>query len=303
MEKDHCDKDSGCSSCNSANQCDEKTKNEHEDRLLHETLSAIRHKIFVLSGKGGVGKSTVAVNLASSLAAKGYETGILDIDIHGPNVAKMLGVEGWMLSSAGKENKIAPFQPFPHLKVITMAGLLPDSDSPVIWRGPLKMAAIRQFLQDVAWGSLDFLVVDSPPGTGDEPLSIAQLIPDADGTVIVTTPQEVALLDSRKCVNFAKKLNLPVLGIIENMSGLHCPHCQGLIPLFGQGGGEKAAGELDVPFLGALPIVPDMPESCDRGHPYVLAEGKSTLKDRFEEIVKRLVKDLEQEKMTGEGIA
>jgi Mrp family chromosome partitioning ATPase len=303
MEKDPCDKDEGCNSCSSANQCDEKTKNEHEDRLLHETLSAIRHKIFVLSGKGGVGKSTVAVNLAASLAAKGYETGILDIDIHGPNVAKMLGVEGWMLSSAGSENKISPFRPFPHLKVITMAGLLPDSDSPVIWRGPLKMAAIRQFLQDVAWGALDFLVVDSPPGTGDEPLSIAQLIPDADGTVIVTTPQEVALLDSRKCVNFAKKLNLPVLGIIENMSGLHCPHCQGLIPLFGQGGGEKAAGELGVPFLGALPIVPDMPESCDQGHPYVLSEEESTLRDGFEEIVKRLVKDLEQEKMTGEGVA
>jgi Mrp family chromosome partitioning ATPase len=266
---------------------------------LHETLAQIRHKIFVLSGKGGVGKSTVAVNLATALSVRGYETGILDIDIHGPNVAKMLGLEGWSLSSGGKEGKISPFRPFPHLKVISMAGLLPDSDSPVIWRGPLKMAAIRQFLQDVAWGSLDFLIVDSPPGTGDEPLSIAQLIPDADGAVIVTTPQEVALLDSRKCVNFAKKLNLPVLGIIENMSGMHCPHCNGFIPLFSQGGGQKAAEELDVPFLGALPIDLDMAEHCDKGQPHVLIDGKNALRETFAGIVDLLVEHLEAEKQGG----
>lgn len=294
MEKDHCDKNSGCSTCGSANQCNEKAKKEHEDRLLQETLAAIRHKIFVLSGKGGVGKSTVAVNLAASLAARGRETGILDIDIHGPDVCKMLGIEGWTLSSGGKNDKISPFRPYPHLKAVSMAGLLPDSDSPVIWRGPLKMAAIRQFLQDVDWGPLDYLIVDSPPGTGDEPLSIAQLIPDADGAVIVTTPQEVALLDSRKCVNFAKKLNLRVLGIVENMSGLRCPHCDGFIPLFSQGGGKKAAGELDVPFLGALPISPDMPEFCDRGQPYVLLEDETEMKTAFEEVVNRLVEDLEK---------
>jgi len=303
MGNDPCEENSGCSSCNSANQCDEKTKKEHEDRLLQETLAQIRHKIFVLSGKGGVGKSTVAVNLATALSVRGYETGILDIDIHGPNVAKMLGLEGWSLSSGGREEKISPFRPFPHLKVISMAGLLPDSDSPVIWRGPLKMAAIRQFLQDVAWGSLDFLIVDSPPGTGDEPLSIAQLIPDADGAVIVTTPQEVALLDSRKCVNFAKQLNLPVLGIIENMSGMHCPHCNGFIPLFSQGGGEKAARELGVPFLGALPIAPDMPEACDRGQPYVLMEEKNDLNGAFEEVVKRLVEAVEGKKLRDAGAA
>jgi Mrp family chromosome partitioning ATPase len=289
MGEERCDKNSGCTSCDSASQCDEKLKQEHEDCLLRETLSAIRHKVFVLSGKGGVGKSTVAVNLAASLAAQGHETGILDIDIHGPNVSKMLGMEGWHLSSGGKKNKISPFRPFLHLKVISMAGLLPDSDAPVIWRGPLKMAAIRQFLQDVDWGPLDYLIVDSPPGTGDEPLSVAQLIPDANGAVIVTTPQEVALLDSRKCVNFAKKLNLPVLGIVENMSGMRCPHCDGQIPLFSQGGGKTAAEELDVPFLGALPIAPDMPQYCDRGHPYVLDEEENELKNAFAEIVKRLV--------------
>jgi len=293
MEKGDCEKNSGCSSCESSSQCDEKTRENHEDFLLRETLSLIRHKVFVLSGKGGVGKSTVAVNLAVSLAERRYKTGILDIDIHGPNVPKMLGIEGWPLSKDEKKGKITPFRPFPYLKVVSMAGMLRDSDTPVIWRGPLKMAAIRQFLQDVAWGPLDFLIVDSPPGTGDEPLSIAQLIPDADGAVIVSTPQEVALLDSRKCVNFAKKLSLPVLGIIENMSGMHCPHCNGFIPLFSQGGGAKAARELHVPFLGALPIDPDMPEHCDRGQPHVLVDGENDLREAFDAIVDQLVRSLE----------
>lgn len=304
MEKDLCEKDAGCRSCGSADRCDEKSKKEHEDRLLQETLSHIRHKVFVLSGKGGVGKSTVAVNLAAALSVRGYETGILDIDIHGPNVAKMLGIEGWPLSAEPNKGKFTPFRPFPHLKAVSMSGLLPDSDAPVIWRGPLKMVAIRQFLQDVAWGDLDFLVVDSPPGTGDEPLSIAQLIPDADGAVIVTTPQEVALLDSRKCVNFAKKLNLPVLGIVENMSGMHCPHCQGFIPLFDQGGGKKAAEELHVPFLGALPIAPDMPAHCDQGRPYVLTPGDDALHKGFEAMVRLLVDVLEENKTAGSmGVA
>ncbi len=292
MEKDNCEEKTGCSSCASAGQCDENAKQEHEDQRLQDTLAHIHHTVFVLSGKGGVGKSTVAVNLAVALAARGYETGIMDIDIHGPNVAKMLGLDGRPLAADGKAEKMTPFQPFPHLKVISMAGLLPDSDVPVIWRGPMKMVAIRQFLQDVAWEDLDFLIVDAPPGTGDEPLSVAQLIPDADGAVIVTTPQEVALLDSRKCINFAKQLKLPVLGIIENMSGMHCPHCDGFIPLFSQGGGQKAAEELDVPFLGALPIDPDMPEHCDRGQPHVLLDGKNDLKEAFNAIVDQLVDDL-----------
>ncbi len=303
MEKDNCEQNSGCSSCASAGQCDDETKKKHEDRLLEETLAQIRHKIFVLSGKGGVGKSTVAVNLATSLAMRGYETGILDIDIHGPNVAKMLGIEGWPLAAEEGQKKLLPIQPFPHLKVISMAGLLPDSDAPIIWRGPMKMVAIRQFLEDVAWGQMDFLIVDSPPGTGDEPLSIAQLIPDADGAVIVTTPQEVALLDSRKSINFAKQLNLPVLGLIENMSGLHCPHCNELIPLFSQGGGEKAALEMNVPLLGKLPIDPDMPSHCDKGQPHVLQDGENALKKTFDLMVDRLVETLEtdsgKEKKTG----
>jgi len=292
MEKDPCEKDANCGSCPTAEKCSEKIKKEHEERMLAETLSRIRHKIFILGGKGGVGKSTVAVNLAVSLAARGYETGLLDIDIHGPNVAKMLGLDGARLGAAPGQDKIAPFEPYPRLKVISMAGLLPDSDAPVIWRGPLKMAAIKQFLSDVAWGSLDFLIVDSPPGTGDEPLSIAQLVPDADGAVIVTTPQEVALLDSRKCVNFAKQLKLRVLGIIENMSGLRCPHCNGMIPLFSQGGGRRAAEDLGVDFLGALPIDPDLPAHCDQGQPHMLLDGENALKDAFNEVVTRLAKSV-----------
>ncbi len=272
-----------------AKKCNEKIQEEHEDRLLNEALSVIKHKIFVLSGKGGVGKSTFSVNLAVSLAAQGYHTGLLDIDIHGPNVPKMLGLDGWTLSQDMKDQKIAPFRPFPKLKVVSMAGLLPSDDSPVIWRGPMKMLAIRQFLSDVSWGKLDFLIVDSPPGTGDEPLSIVQLIPDADGAVIITTPQEVSLLDVRKSVGFAQKLNLPILGLVENMSGLRCPHCGDSIPLFGQGGGRKLAEDLGIPFLGALPLSPSMPEHCDQGKPYVLQEKSDELIEAFEEIRTRLM--------------
>ncbi len=289
MEKDSCQKDESCSSCDMAKKCNEKIQEEHEDRLLNEALSVIKHKIFVLSGKGGVGKSTFSVNLAVSLAAQGYHTGLLDIDIHGPNVPKMLGLDGWTLSQDMKDQKIAPFRPFPKLKVVSMAGLLPSDDSPVIWRGPMKMLAIRQFLSDVSWGKLDFLIVDSPPGTGDEPLSIVQLIPDADGAVIITTPQEVSLLDVRKSVGFAQKLNLPILGLVENMSGLRCPHCGDSIPLFGQGGGRKLAEDLGIPFLGALPLSPSMPEHCDQGKPYVLQEKSDELIEAFEEIRTRLM--------------
>ncbi len=296
MSKDQCETGSSCGSCDSANGCDEKTKQEHEDQRLADTLSRIRHTIFVLGGKGGVGKSTVAVNLASALSARGFETGILDIDIHGPNVPKMLGIEDWRLAAEEGGEKISPARPFPRLKVISMAGLLPDNDAPVIWRGPLKMAAIRQFLGDVAWGDLDYLVVDAPPGTGDEPLSIAQLIPHADGAVIVTTPQEVALLDSRKCVNFTKQLKLPVLGIIENMSGMQCPHCNELINLFSQGGGKKASTDLDVPFLGALPIDPEMTEHCDQGKPHVLMPGDNELKKAINSVVDKLIETLDAPK-------
>jgi ATP-binding protein involved in chromosome partitioning len=196
---------------------------QEEGRQLSGNVDNIRHKILVMSNKGGVGKSTVAVNLALGLARKNKRVGLLDIDIHGPCIPNMLGLEGQPLVGDGK--KIQPVAYTANLKVVSMGFLIGNKENPVIWRGPLKMKAIQQFLEEVDWGQLDFMIIDSPPGTGDEPLSISQLIKDLSGVIVVTTPQEVALLDSRKAVNFAKKLGIPVLGVVENMSGFVCPHC------------------------------------------------------------------------------
>jgi ATP-binding protein involved in chromosome partitioning len=298
MQNERPEKDETSGSRDPAGPCGDRIREEHDAPKLKRTLSAIRHKIFILSGKGGVGKTTVAVNLAVSLAAQGYRTGLLDIDIHGPNVPKMLGLDGWTLSTDVQAGKIVPFRPFPRLQVISMAGFLPNADAPVIWRGPLKQAAIRQFLEDVAWGTLDFLIVDSPPGTGDEPLSVAELIPDADGAVIVTTPQELSVMDARRCIAFARNLNLPVLGVLENMSGFRCPHCGESIPLFLQGGGEKMAREMNLPFLGTLPIADGMPDHCDRGNPYVLRERNDVLIEALEQVRCRLVEAVERGKAT-----
>jgi Mrp family chromosome partitioning ATPase len=229
-------------------------KEEQEQRRLEQKLFHIRHKIMVMSGKGGVGKSTVASNLAAALALRGYRVGILDADIHGPNVPRMLGIDSQHLM--GSEEGIVPIEVFKGLKAVSMALLVEDPDKAFVWRGPLKHKVITQLLADVNWGDLDFLVIDLPPGTGDEPLSVANLIKDVDGSIIVTTPQDVALLDSRKAVNFSRVLEIPVLGIVENMSGMVCPHCGGRIDLFKVGGGQKAARELGVPFLGHIPIDP-----------------------------------------------
>jgi len=253
-----------------------------------ENLQKIRHKIVVMSGKGGVGKSTVAANLAFSLSMSGSDVGLLDVDIHGPNIPKMLGIEDERVT--GDEKGILPILVPPHLKVMSMGFLLSTKDTPVIWRGPVKMGAIRQFLGEVHWGDLDYLIIDLPPGTGDEPLSIAQLIPNSSGAIIVTTPQDVALLDSRKAVTFARTLNMPVIGIIENMSGFACPHCGKTIDLFKTGGGQKAALELQVPFLGKVPIDPKIVETGDSGKPFVLEYSKSESAKVFEEIVKNIEK-------------
>ncbi len=267
---------------------------EEQDKRLTEAMAKVRHKFLILSGKGGVGKTTVAVNLSMGFALRGYEVGLLDVDIHGPNVAKMLGIQGQMLDIQGK--RIIPICPAAHLKVISMAALLPDPDSPVIWRGPLKMGVIKQFLSDANWGELDFLIVDCPPGTGDEPLSAAQLIPNIDGSIIVTTPQEVALLDSRKCVNFVKQLKMPVTGIIENMSGLICPHCGDKIDLFKTGGGEMAAKQMSVPFLGRLPIEPEIVVSGDDGKPFLLDIKKSETAKKIDEIINSILETLDNQK-------
>jgi len=259
-----------------------------EDEKVKSTLSKIKNRLLVFSGKGGVGKSTVAANLSLALAERGMQVGLLDVDIHGPNLAKMLGVEGRKMGAVGKD-RILPVPITDNLKLVSMAFLLQNPDLPVIWRGPLKMKAIQQFLGDVEWGNLDWLIVDSPPGTGDEPLSVAQLIP-ATGAIIVTTPQDVSVLDSRKAVNFARKLNLQIVGIVENMSGLICPHCGGRINLFKDGGGEKAARELGVTFLGKVPIDPNIVESGDNGKPFVSSQPESEATKSFIKIVEKVMR-------------
>ena len=229
-----------------------------------ERLEQIRHKLLVMSGKGGVGKSTVAIYLALGLARRGYQIGLLDVDLHGPDIARMLGIKGRL--HIGPEGGIQPQSGRDNLKVVSIEGLLTDRDAPVIWRGPMKHKAIRQFLGEVEWGRLDFLIIDSPPGTGDEPMSVAQVIADARA-IIVTTPQEVALADVRKAINFCRQVNLAVLGLVENMSGLICPHCGGEIHLFRQGGGQKTAAAKGIPFLGSLPFDLRVMEGGDLGLP------------------------------------
>ncbi|MCD6207949.1 MAG: Mrp/NBP35 family ATP-binding protein [Methanosarcinales archaeon] len=272
-------------------------KNEEEvsqEKRLKENLSRIKHKVMVMSGKGGVGKTTVTVNLALTLAAKGYDVGIMDADIHGPNVPKMLGIEDMRPEISKESEGMFPVPVPPRLKVMSLAFLLGSKDTPVVWRGPLKMGAIKQFISDVFWGDLDYLIIDLPPGTGDEPLSVAQLIPGIDGAVIVTTPQDVALLDSRKSVTFAKELGMPVIGIIENMSGFKCPSCGAAIDLFKIGGGERAATDMDVPFLGRIPIEVMIVKSGDSGIPFVL-EHESDAADAFEAIVDRIEQFVQKE--------
>ena len=262
------------------------TKELEQDKRLEENLSKIKNKLIVISGKGGVGKTTVAVNLAYGLAIRGKKTGILDVDMHGPNIAKMLGIEGKKLVAF--DSGIEPIAVAPNLKAISLALMIRDQDQPIIWRGPLKMITIKQLLADVNWGELDYLIVDSPPGTGDEPLSVCQLIPDINSAVIVTTPQEVAILDSRKSVGFAKQLKIPFVGIIENMSGFVCPHCGEEINLFSRGGGEKAAIDLAVPLLGSIPIEPEMVKSGDSGQPFIHFREESPTAKIMGEIIDKI---------------
>jgi len=228
------------------------------------------------------------VNLAFSLSFSGSKVGLLDVDINGPNVPKMLGIEDEKLG--GIDNAIEPVLVSKNLKVVSMAFLLADKDMPVIWRGPLKMQAIRQFLGEVEWGELDYLIIDLPPGTGDEPLTIAQLIKEKNGAVIVTTPQDVALLDSRKAVNFARALKMPVIGILENMSGFSCPHCHKDIDLFKVGGGKIAAEEMSVPYLGSVPLDSKIVETGDGGVPFVQKYRDLDSARIFEQIVDNIKK-------------
>jgi ATP-binding protein involved in chromosome partitioning len=285
-EKPKCRPENECKSCEKSDACSEEEKRAHLEKKVLNTLSHIDHKIMVMSGKGGVGKSTVSANLAVSLARKGYEVGVLDADVHGPNIPKMLGLD--QETMMGSSQGLLPVPLYPNLKVISMGFMLPNPDAPVIWRGPMKHGVFQQFLGEVEWGDLDYLIIDLPPGTGDEPLSIAHIIHGVDGSVIVTTPQEVALLDSRKAVVFSRMLQVPVIGIVENMSGFACPHCGQPIDLFKVGGGEKAARELGVPFLGRIPLDPEIVKDCDGGKPFIAAQPDSAAAKAFAEIAAKI---------------
>ncbi|MBN2138729.1 MAG: Mrp/NBP35 family ATP-binding protein [Sedimentisphaerales bacterium] len=238
-----------------------------DEAQIRSRLKRIKRQVLVLSGKGGVGKSTVAANLAVSLVLAGKRVGLLDIDIHGPSIPKILNLEARKVRSEGSE--IMPIEVMPNFKVMSIGFLLPSRDDAVIWRGPMKYQMIKQFIKDVQWGDLDFLIVDSPPGTGDEPLSVIQLLGKADGAVIVTTPQEVALADVRKGISFCRSLGLPVLGVLENMSGFVCPKCGERTDIFKSGGGEEMACRMEVPFLGMIPIDAEVVRACDLGIPIV----------------------------------
>lgn len=267
------------------------TKTAPESKIA-KNLDRIKHKIFVLSGKGGVGKSTISANIAVSLVKKGYKVGLMDCDIHGPSIPKILGIEDKRPLST--ENGIEPVAVSKNLMVMSMGFLLQDKDSPVIWRGPLKMAAIKQFIGDFNWGDLDYLIVDLPPGTGDEPLSIAQLIPKSDGAIIVTTPQDVALVSVRKSINFVKQMNAPVVGIVENMSGFTCPHCKKTIDIFKKDGGLKTSKDFSIPFLGKIPLDPEIVESGDSGISFTNKDSTSDAVKAFEAITDRIVKNIEK---------
>lgn len=271
-----------------------------QEKQLKTRMNKIKQKIAVLSGKGGVGKSTVAVNLAVAFAMHGHKDriGILDADIHGPSVPRMLGLTGQRLQ-AGPPGAFPPSGTL-GIKVVSMDFLLPDENAPVIWRGPLKMTAIRQFLSEVVWGDLDILLIDLPPGTGDEPLSIAQLLPEMDGVVIVTTPPKVSQAVVKKSVVFARQLGMPIIGVIENMSGFICPHCGKRSDIFESEGGRKIAEELNIAFLGSIPIDQRICEDADRGEPFIVEHPNSAASKSFMEIVSKIEDFLKHGKLASE---
>ncbi|QJA05612.1 P-loop NTPase [Thermosulfurimonas marina] len=265
---------------------------DQQDRRVREQLSRIRHKIMVMSGKGGVGKSTVAVNLAVGLSLQDFMVGLLDVDLHGPNIPKMLGIRKEKLPRR-PDGRLGAIVYSPNLKVLSIEPLLPKEDTAVIWRGPLKISAIKQFIGDIDWGKLDYLVIDAPPGTGDEPLTVAKTIPDAYA-LVVTTPQEVSLIDVQKSINFCRKVKMRILGLVENLSGFICPHCGKELDIFKRGGGERLAEELGIRFLGRIPVDPRVVAAGDAGKPVVGAYPESVTARAFEELVRNVVAATEE---------
>ncbi len=287
-----------CKNCSSADcpgqqqQQGESAADFRDRQKMQSRLCRIKYKIVVLSGKGGVGKSTVAVNLATSLMMAGKRVGLLDVDIHGPSVPTMLNLENTPLreSRFGLEPALVG-----NMRVMSIGFLLHDQDDAIIWRGPMKMGVIKQFLSDVAWGDLDYLIVDSPPGTGDEPLSVCQLIGNVNGAVIVTTPQRVAAVDVRKSINFCHKLNVPIIGVVENMSGFVCPKCGETTHILKRDGGRIMAQEMGVHFLGSLPLDPQIVEAGDSGTPFVDVFKNSATAIEFSKVTDAVLRKEEKQ--------
>ena len=266
---------------------DQNAAREHQDAEVEGSLEKIKNKVLVMSGKGGVGKTSVSVNLAMALAKRGDKVGLMDVDIHGPDVPRMLGLKGMI--DLNEKRKLAPMRFSDNLTAVSLESMIPNKDDAIIWRGPMKHQVIRQFISDVEWGELDHLIIDSPPGTGDEPLSVAQTISDAKA-VIVTTPQEISLADVRKSINFCKTVNMEIFGIIENMSGFDCPHCGEAINIFGSGGGEKTAETFNIPFLGKIPFDPKVVSCGDSGLSYQDANPDSAVTKAFAEVAGEIAK-------------
>ena len=255
-----------------------------QENAITRSLGKIKNKILVMSGKGGVGKSTVSVNLALGLAQKGHKVGLMDVDIHGPDVVRMLNLKGNVEPPESPEGLVPPLQYNGNLKVVSLEYMMRDRDEAIIWRGPLKIQAIRQFVSDMDWGELDYLIIDAPPGTGDEPLSVAQTIPNVKA-VVVTTPQKVALADVRKSINFCKTVKMDIIGVVENMSGFVCPHCNETVDIFKSGGGEELAREMDLAFLGKIPMDPKVVLAGDDGTPYLSSDVDSPATKAFGELI------------------
>lgn len=293
---------SSCSSCGSQDQskCNSADAQlAQQDIAITRSLGKIKNKILVMSGKGGVGKSTVAVNLALGLAKKGHKVGLMDVDLHGPDICRMLELNGSLEVPQAPDSLIPPLVYNENVKVVSLEYMMRDRDEAIIWRGPLKIQAIRQFVADMDWGELDYLVVDAPPGTGDEPLSVAQTVPNVQA-VVVTTPQAVALADVRKSINFCKTVEMPIVGVVENMSGFICPHCDNTVDIFSSGGGEKTARDFELPFLGKVPMDPRVVVGGDSGKPYLSSDEDSPAVKSFTAIVDAVEQRLPIRKSEGE---
>jgi len=258
-----------------------------QDESVRGSLLKIKKKFLVMSGKGGVGKTSVSVNIALALARKGFQVGLMDVDIHGPDVPRMLGLQGML--DLNQNRKLIPMRYSGHLAAVSLESLIANKDDAIIWRGPMKHNVIRQFISDVDWGDLDYLIIDSPPGTGDEPLTVAQTISDAKA-IVVTTPQEISLADVRKSIHFCKTVKMEIFGIIENMSGFMCPHCGKPVDLFGTGGGERTAAAFGIPFLGKIPFDPQMVTCGDAGASYPESHPDSPVTAAFAAVAERMAR-------------